>query len=380
MSLTSKLRSGSPDLPAVGVRTAEGRNDVRVKGTGLSLLAALTLSACTATPTPTVASTPIPSRTTSSSPASSGVHTPPDGWTAFAAHTSCASGVSVPATPPRPVTAWAAVDRCRVIVTSPAGLTAITAEGDLIPLDPLSDLDLATGVAVAGDTIWVAGTMRNQHPALLMFTAGRRTTVSLPARVDAIDAIAAATQGINVAATVDGHGELLRVDPAGVDLIGELPGPAARLATSGGLFVLGTMRNGEASLLSGTAPPWRSRAIDRDVDIRAVATGDGLLVAAASELFQGAPIAAVFFVSHDTGRSWTRHRLPDAQVETMALVGADIYVTMTRPGTTNTLYRSTDAQTWTAVTGVPPSESLPELSVSQGTLWLIGDTVGRLPR
>jgi len=272
------------------------------------------------------------------------------------------------------------VDRCRVIVTSPAGLTAITAEGDLIPLDPLSDLDLATAVAVADDTIWVAGTTRDQHPALLMFTAGRRTTVSLPARIDAIEAIAAATQGINVSATVDDHGELLRVNPAGVELIGELPAPATRLATSGGLFVLATMRNGEGSLLSGSAPPWRSRAIGRDVDIRAVAAGDGLLVVATSELFRGVPMAAVFFASHDMGRSWTRHRLPDAQVESMALVSADIYVTMTRPGTTNTLYRSTDAQSWTAVTGAPPSESLPELGVSQGTLWLIGDTVARLPR
>lgn len=175
------------------------------------------------------------------------------------------------------------MDRCRVILTSSAGLTAVTAEGDLIPLDPLSDLDLATAVAVDGDTIWVAGTTRDQHPALLMFTAGRRTTVSLPARIDAIEAIAAATQGINVSATVDDHGELLRVNPAGVELIGELPAPTTRLATSGGLFVLGTMRNGEGSLLSGSAPPWRSRAIGRDVDIRAVAAGDGLLVVAGTE-------------------------------------------------------------------------------------------------
>ncbi|MHB1472235.1 MAG: hypothetical protein ACYCV4_01175 [Dermatophilaceae bacterium] len=64
------------------------------------------------------------------------------------------------------------MDRCRVIVTSPAGLAAITADGDLIPLDPLNDLDLATDVAASGDTIWVAGTTRDQHPALLMFTAG----------------------------------------------------------------------------------------------------------------------------------------------------------------------------------------------------------------
>ena len=212
-----------------------------------------------------------------------------------------------------------------------------------------------------------------------MCTAGRRTTVSLPARIDAIEAIAAATQGINVSATVDDHGELLRVNPAGVELIGELPAPATRLATSGGLFVLGTMRNGEGNLLSGSAPSWRSRAIGRDVDVRVVAAGDGLLVVG-NELIHGVPMAAVFFVSHDMGRSWSRHRLPGAQVESMALVGIDIYVTMTRPGTTNTLYRSTDAQTWTAVTAAPPSESLPELSVSQGTLWLIGDTVVRLPR
>ncbi|MHB1472236.1 MAG: hypothetical protein ACYCV4_01180 [Dermatophilaceae bacterium] len=62
-------------------------------------------------------------------------------------------------------------------------------------------------------------------------------------------------------------------------------------------------------------------------------------------------------------------------------------MTMTRAGSTDTFYRSTDtfyrstdARTWIPVSGSPQSESLPNLGVTEGAIWLVGDTIVRLPR
>ncbi len=375
MLSTRQQRGGRPEH-VFAVTGATTRPTVRVRLIGLFIVAS-TLGACTGQAAPSKTSPRPPSGTTSQS-----VRETPSGpgaWAAYEGHRSCPEGGHSPSNLPRLITAWAGVDNCRILVTSPAGLSAITAEGDLIPLDPLKELDLATAVAAAGGKIWVAGTTRDHHPMLLMFSAGRRTTVPLPAAI-AIDAVEASGNGIIVAATIGDHAELLRSSPAGVEAIAALPASATRLAVSGSTVLAGTLRNGEVGLLSGTAPAWHSEALGKNLDIRVVAAADGLLVGAANELLHGVPVAAVFLESRDKGRTWTRHRLAGAELGSMALAGRYIYVSMTRTGKADTLYRSTDAQNWIPVSGAPRSESLPDLAVTDGALWLIGDTITRLPR
>lgn len=333
---------------------------------------AVTLAATALLTSCTDESHPAPHPGTRTTAANSGT-----GWENYAAAAKCDANSSPVVAPPTPVvTASVAVDDCRLLIASTDGLTAVTGDGALIALDRLNDLNSADRVAIGGDTIWVAGTSRQRRPALIRFTNGERTVVALPRDIDTIGPIAADKESLIASVTTRGRSKLLRVIES-VEMLGELPGePAALTLTDGAFFTAVVTRDG-LNLLTGHIRKWQVESLGRNVGVRGIASGK-FLAAAVNELVEGVPVGALFLTSTDSGRTWSRHRLPGAEVGSIAVSGTQIYAAMTRAGESGTVFRSPDGKRWQAVPIDTKSESLPELTAENTTVWLVGDVITNL--
>lgn len=343
-----------------------------------SLLVAVLLSACTGTQTlpPQSPSSP----RVSSQAAPTATSTVLNSWAAYFEAANCDPSAPPAVVLPNPVvTASTAVDDCRVLVASPDGLAAVTAAGGFIRLDPLDGLDEAISVAGVGDTIWVSGTTGNS-PVLLRFTSGMRSKVTLPPGVDGIGLAVATSAGVVTTAKLGQANVLLRDNGSQTTKIGELPGAPIAFAAADEEFLAAVISASGIDIVFGNGQQWRRQTVGSavGVDIRGVAVGEGLLIVAANKLVHGVPSGALFLISRDQGRSWVQHQLNDAEVASVAVIGRDIFVAMTRQGNSATIYRSTDAASWTAIPTQTRYESLPNLDASDGTIWLVGLTITRL--
>jgi hypothetical protein len=332
------------------------------------------LSACTGAPEP---SAPKPSsgsvQTSTAAPAAGG-------WEAYREATGCDPNAHPVVTPPdRPVGASTAVDGCRLLVTSPHRLTAVSAAGSVIELDELGELDYTDSVAATPETVWVTGTSGGA-PVLLALTAGRRSKVALPPGTDVIGAVVATAGGTFVLANVGEKCVLLRVEGARTKEIGRLPGGYTAFAAEVDQFLATVVKGRSADIAVGDGRRWRTKSMGTStaIGIRGVAAENHLLVVAANRLVQGVPSGGLFLVSRDQGRSWVSHELDDAEVTSVAVAGRNIIVSMTRQGNPATVYRSTDGGSWTAVSTESRSDGVPDLHAAGNTVWLLGQVITRL--
>lgn len=195
--------------------------------------------------------------------------------------------------------------------------------------------------------------------------------MALPPGVDFVGTVVANPAGVFATATAAGHASLLlRASGSRAVKVGELPGETTAFCAAGDGFLATVSSAHGTGIAIGDGKRWRTETMGSTlgIGIRGVAAGGGLLVVAANKLVQGVPSGGLFLTSRDQGRSWVRHQLSDAEVDSVPVVGRNIYVTMTRQGNPATLYHSTDAASWTAVPAQTRSETLPHLNAVGNTI------------
>jgi hypothetical protein len=279
------------------------------------------------------------------------------------------------------VFAWDPVDACRLVTVSPSGLSLLMADGTMPLLTALDQVEDGTATTVTPQGVYVAGTTVSGKPVVELIDGGASSTVALPAPVTAVVALLHThAQVLAVAETKNHQGTLLRLDGTTATPVGTIPLAPTRAAWDGKVFVVGgmTARSTQA-LLVGTPGRWRRHTLPASLDVRAVAIDGGRVGAALEEISNGAPVAARFLLSSDGGRRWSEHREAGADVAALVLHRADAFASMAIGDGKPNVYTSPDGATWSALPGVPASESIPGLATAGSTLWAVGDVIARLP-
>jgi hypothetical protein len=284
-----------------------------------------------------------------------------------------------------PVIAWTAVDGCRALVAGPNGLAVLGKDSEAF-LDPLTDMEQAGGIVLEGGTVWVGGVRRQPSGAeptgvLLRIGADHsRTAVRLPGGTSEILSLARGPRpsgGVVAFARTASGGQVIAVGQSGRPRTLVRTGAPEAIGVIGPLVVVADAVDGATRLRVLDGATVRSVELGRAIKARFVSSaGKGVLIAA-EEIQDGAPVAAVFLVSADAGRTWSRTRLAGADVTGLAAAadGKTVFAAMTRTDLDATVFSSTDAgRAWLPITRIDPNGGLGRLTTSDGTLWVEAGT------